>query len=229
MALKDIVSSVGDSIVNLIARTLQGVIDYVDNTIPDVGVETYLERVIASDGTLQFQEGHTLTFPSSVTGIGDYALQHAFYGYTGLTTIDLSSVQTVGTFGLSSTFVLCSDLTSINLSNLQSVANSGLSNAFQSCTNLVSVDLSNLQTIGQAGLMGAFMSCTNLTELSFPSLTSESFGNYTNQFNMMLFGVTGCTVHFPSNLEDVISSWSDVTDGFSGTDTTVLFDLEATE
>ena len=44
----------------------------------------------------------------------------------------------------------------------------------------------------------------------------------------MLSGVTGCTVHFPSNLESVIGSWSDVTDGFDGTNTTVLFDLPAT-
>ena len=44
----------------------------------------------------------------------------------------------------------------------------------------------------------------------------------------MLRGVTGCTVHFPSNLEAVIGSWSDVTNGFGGTNTTVLFDLPAT-
>ena len=45
----------------------------------------------------------------------------------------------------------------------------------------------------------------------------------------MLSGVTGCTVHFPSNLETVIGDWSSVTSGFGGTDTTVLFDLPSTE
>ena len=44
----------------------------------------------------------------------------------------------------------------------------------------------------------------------------------------MLQGVTGCTVHFPSNLQSVIGSWSDVTAGFGGTNTTVLYDLPAT-
>jgi hypothetical protein len=44
----------------------------------------------------------------------------------------------------------------------------------------------------------------------------------------MLQGVTGCTVHFPSNLQSVIGSWSDVTARFGGTNTTVLFDLTAT-
>ena len=45
----------------------------------------------------------------------------------------------------------------------------------------------------------------------------------------MLRGVTGCTVHFPSNLESVIGSWSSVTNGFGGTDTVILFDLPLTE
>ena len=44
----------------------------------------------------------------------------------------------------------------------------------------------------------------------------------------MLDGVTGCTVHFPSNIQSVIGSWASVTSGFGGTNTTVLFDLPAT-
>ena len=71
--------------------------------------------------------------------------------------------------------------------------------------------------------------CTSLTTVSFPALKSTSFGSYTNQFNNMLLGCTGVTVHFPSNLQSVIGSWSDVTAGFGGTNTTVLFDLTATE
>jgi hypothetical protein len=64
--------------------------------------------------------------------------------------------------------------------------------------------------------------------MSFPALTSTSFGSYTNQFNNMLRMVTGCTVHFPSNLQSVIGSWSDITAGFGGTNTVVSFDLPAT-
>ena len=45
----------------------------------------------------------------------------------------------------------------------------------------------------------------------------------------MLQSVTGCIVHFSSNLQSVIGSWADVTAGFGGTNTTVLFDLTATE
>lgn len=78
-------------------------------------------------------------------------------------------------------------------------------------------------------LWNCFQNCTNLTTLSFPALTSQSFGNKTNHFNSMLSGCSNVTVHFPSNLQSVIGSWSDVTNGFGGTNTTVLFDLPATE
>ena len=37
------------------------------------------------------------------------------------------------------------------------------------------------------------------------------------------------TVHFPANMQSVIGSWSDVVNGFNGTNTTVLFDLPSTQ
>lgn len=109
------------------------------------------------------------------------------------------------------------------------IANSIMRFAFYGCTSLTSVDLSSLTTIsGSNAMYFAFRGCTSLTSLSFPALTSTSFGSYTNQFNNMLYGVANCTVHFPSNLQSVIGSWPDVTAGFGGTSTTVLFDLPAT-
>lgn len=43
----------------------------------------------------------------------------------------------------------------------------------------------------------------------------------------MLLGVTGCTVHSPSNLSSTIGNLDACKKGFSGTNTTVLFDLIA--
>ena len=125
-----------------------------------------------------------------------------------------------------------------------------MSNAFDGCTSLTSADLSSLTTVsGQSALNWAFYGCTGLTSMSFPklaaistmqhafayctSLTTLSFPKLQNLsnnavFNNMLQGVTGCTVHFLSNLQSVIGSWTDVQNGFGGTNTTVLFDLPAT-
>ena len=168
---------------------------------------------------------------SSLTTVsGYYALDSAFQECTSLTSADLSSLTTVsGIDGMTSAFTGCSSLTSVDLSSLTTISGyAGMSTIFQSCTSLTSVNLSSLTTIsGSFGLKQAFWN-TSLTSLSFPSLTSTSFGSYTNQFNDMLKGVTGCTVHFPSNLQSVIRSWSSVTSGFGGTNTSVLFDLPAT-
>lgn len=106
--------------------------------------------------------------------------------------------------------------------------------AFTGFTALEEIKLTNLSDLsvsnalgGTASRGGAFAN-TAIQTLSFPALKSTSFGTNTNQFNYMLKGVTGCTVHFPSNLQSVIGSWSSVTSGFGGTNTTVLFDLPAT-
>lgn len=165
---------------------------------------------------------------------GNRALASAFYNCTNLTNVDLSGLIVInGSHGeqMRSAFYNCYSLEQINLKNLTTVSTTyAFEYAFDSCTSLTSVDLSSLTTIGGYECFNrAFQRCIMLESLSFPSLTSTSFGSYTNQFDNMLYGVTGCTVHFPSNLQSVIGSWSDVINGFGGTNTTVLFDLEATE
>ena len=164
---------------------------------------------------------------NNVTSIGGHGLESAFYGCTSLTSVDLSNVTSIGGYGLQYVFQGCTNLTSAKLNNVTSISNYGLYSAFSLCTSLTSIGLDSVTIINGNGLECAFRNCTNLTSLSFPKLNSNSFGSYTNQFRLMLQGVTGCTVHFPSNLESVISSWSDVTNGFGGTNTTVLFDLPA--
>ena len=194
---------------------------------------------------------------SSLTTIsGSNGMNGTFNSCTSLTSVDLSNLTTIsGSNGMNGTFKNCK-MTSIDLSSLTTISGSnGMNGTFNSCTSLTSVDLSNLTTISSSSGMSstfknckmtsmsfpklsvlsnsyalryAFQSCTSLTSVSFPALTSTSFSSYKNQFNGMLSGVTGCTVHFPSNLQSVIGSWTDVTGGFGGTNTTVLFDLPAT-
>ena len=173
----------------------------------------------------------SLDLSSLTTVSASSGMINAFGGNTSLTSLDLSSLTTIsGNAALAGCFNSCSGLTSVDLSSLATVSgNQGLGTAFQSCTSLTSVTFSNLKTLtGNLAMTNTFKSCTSLTTLSFPALTSTSFGSYTNQFNNMLSGVTGCTVHFPSNLQSVIGSWSAVTAGFGGTNTTVLFNLSAT-
>jgi len=95
-------------------------------------------------------------------------------------------------------------------------------------TAVQTVSFPSLTTVNGYRTMSNLFSKTPLQTLSFPALTSTSFGSNTDQFYNIIGNVTGCTVHFPSNLQSVIGSWSDVLSGFGGTNTTVLFDLPAT-
>lgn len=150
------------------------------------------------------------------------------FTYCPLTSVEFPELQEVSLFRW---FQSLTTLTSISLPKLSKFGIYGLQEAFSYCSGLTSMifpSLSDMTSTSQ-GLKNTFQKCTSLTSVSFPALTSTSFGRYTSQFNNMLSGVTGCTVHFPSNLQSVIGSWSDVTAGFGGTNTTVLFDLPATE
>ena len=173
----------------------------------------------------------------------NYQCCNMFYGCTGITgALNLSSLTTIkGTYSCATMFGQCSNITSVDLSGLTSITKTSSSiianreqytcnSMFIGCTSLKNIDLSSLSKIDvKQACNYMFQNCTSLTTLSFPALKSNSFGSYTDQFDDMLAYDTGVTVHFPSNLQSVIGSWTSVQNGFGGTNTTVLFDLPATE
>ena len=106
----------------------------------------------------------------SVTSIGEYA----FYGCTGLTSVEIpNSVTSIGEWA----FCDCSGLTSITIPN--SVTSIG-NYAFSGCTGLTSVTIPNSVTsIGSY----AFCVCTGITSITIPnsvtSIGNEAFSSCT--------------------------------------------------
>ena len=177
----------------------------------------------------------SVSFPRLTYAIG---WNNAFNQCGKLTSVSFPALTSVGsTVGFYGCFQsLCSQcykLTSASfpeLTTIESSGNNAFCYTFSSCKSLQTITFPKLEDIpAQYAFQGCFSNASSLTSVSFPSLKSTSFGYNRNQFYNMLSGVTGCTVHFPSNLQSVIGSWSDVTNGFGGTNTTVLFDLPATE
>jgi hypothetical protein len=123
---------------------------------------------------------------SNITSVADYGLYYAFYNHPGLVgNLNLSSITSIGQYGLYEAFSSCSGIESVNLSSLTSISNTGLGYAFQSCSYI--------------------------TDIYFNSLTTTSFGSYSNQFYSMMDGTGRATIHtlhFPSNLESIISTLS---------------------
>lgn len=176
----------------------------------------------------------TVNLPELQT-INSASLYYGFGYCSKLESIDLSSVTTVADEGLRSAFAYCTALKNIYFSSLQTLGNrtgSTVSACMQmciGCTALESITFPSLTMMYSTNtLASAFSGCTNLKHIYFPALKSTSFNNKTNHFFNMVVNVSGCTVHFPSNLESVIGSWSDITGGMGGTNTVVLFDLPAT-
>lgn len=188
---------------------------------------------------------------SALTSVsGNSAFYQTYSGCSGITTVNLSNLTTVsGTNAFNYTFEN-SSITSLDLSSLDSVSGSyAFRNAFFS-SSLANVNISNLRSVtgensfasafgntriqviefsklsvltGYSVFNNAFISCSQLKLVAFPALTASSFGSNRGQFTNMLRNVTGCTVVFPSAIQSVIGSWSDVTSGFGGTNTRVIF------
>lgn len=168
-----------------------------------------------------------LNIPELTTISGNYTC-HLMFNGSDIISLSLPKLTTIsGNYTCHSMFSSTS-ISSVTLPSLTTISGSHTCDGmFSSCYNLTTVTFSALQRIGDYGLYACLDYCSRLTEVNFPSLLSN-FSGYTNVFDNMLAGVSGCTVHFPSNLQSEIGSWDSVTNGFSGTNTTVLFDLPST-
>jgi hypothetical protein len=125
---------------------------------------------------------------------------------------------------LASAFQGCSNLTSFDLSKMI-IATGGyaISHTFDGCDITGDVVFDSLKQTGtNQTFQQTFKDCTNVTSISFPALKTV-YGNTSNNdtFFNIVNGITGCTIHFPSNL-------SNYTFTVGGTNTTVLYDLPAT-
>lgn len=147
----------------------------------------------------------------------DFAANNYF---PNITSVDLSELTTVsGNTACARMFSGCTAITSVDFSKLTTVSGYAcLESMFRGCTGLTGVNFPALTTISMNNsFQYMFQNCTNLTSVSFPALTTV----VNAAFLYMLDGVTGCTVHFPSNL-------SSYNFNCGGTNTTVLYDLPAT-
>lgn len=174
-----------------------------------------------------------------------------FYQCDNLENVTFPALTTIKSNNcFSSCFDSCTNLKSLSFPELTTItSNIGL--GFSGVTNFTSLSMPKLQKLSGSPSMqyvfryGAFNSFTfsalndikasqplrylcygrsNFT-LYFPALTASSFGSYTNQFSGMFQNGSNNTVHFPSALQSTLSTWSDVQNGFGGTNTTVLYDL----
>lgn len=163
--------------------------------------------------------------------------QSAFYNDVKLKTVNFEKLKTLnGKSVFSQAFGYCSALDTVNFGKLETIGEEGTSNsqyfyrAFRNCTSLREVRFNSLSKVYPLVAFGqAFMSCTNL-DLYFPALTESSFEDTPNYvFDSIFQSGSNCTLHLPSNLSTYITQ-EIITSILSGsTNSSVLFDLPATE
>ena len=155
--------------------------------------------------------------------LSNQGMSYAFYGCSNLEQLNLKNLTTVGESSLEFAFIECNSLNYINFNNLESIGGYGFDNAFAiGVNNLKNIEFPNLKSLNSRSFRRAFANFSNAT-FKFPSL--ENFNGYTNCFENMLEDGENCTVHLPKKLESELSTWTDVKNGFGGTNTIVLFDL----
>lgn len=178
------------------------------------------------------QSGITSFAMDNLTTLSGDRLFYRCFSSSKIESVSFDKLESI-TFGgnvFGYAFQYCTRLTSVNFRSLKIVNGTEcLSYAFSNCTGLTSVTFDSLDDIKTPSPMRrTFERCTSLQTLSFPALKTTSFNTYTNVMYDVLFGVTGCTVHFPSNMADTMAVQG-ASNGFGGTNTVILYDLPATE
>ena len=118
----------------------------------------------------------------------------------------------------------------INFANLETVSGEdSFTAAFSGSKYITEVRFPKLVScVSNRSFYGAFQRCESLLHIYFSAFTTTYAQNNVLRMAGMLTYTVGCTVHFPSNLQSTLENYRNVTDGFGGTNTTVLFDLPAT-
>lgn len=176
-----------------------------------------------------------VSFPSLTTVSGIYAAQNMF-SYTQVTSVSFPVLVSVtGNSGIRQMFQNCENLTSASFPELTTVSGQmGLGYIFSN-TDIITLTFPKLSTLtGVRALFHMLDGCKNLTSISFPALTTDSFGTTKNQFEAIFNVTTGqtsgaITMHFPSNLESTIQGFTGYpTFGATSGIVTLSFDLPAT-
>lgn len=207
-------------------------------TITSVDLSS-LTQISNTDSMKSFCEGCTnltsvdLSNLTTVSGSG--GMDRAFYGTNITGTLDLSSLQTLSGTSFTNAFGDCPNISSIDLSSLTTLAfGVSMNGTFSLSANptttlpLASVTFTSLASISGTAPMRNIFARRDGLEIFFPAFNSNTFGQMTTYLDNIVNGAAGCTVHFPSNMQAIIGNWSSVLNGFGGTNTTVLFDLPAT-
>jgi len=207
------------------------------DSLVDTGIPATVTSLTHSGYYCTFQncKGLKSTGLQNITSIAyNEALNSTFYGCSNLKSTGLNNLQSVLNYYACGSTFSNTKITDPELDSLETISGeSGCNSMFYDNVGIDIMSFPRLSTLSSSSALNSFLSTWNSSDaykysvkkVYFPSLTSSSFGSYTNQFNYFLNYRYNVEVHFPVGLNSTIGSWSDITNGMNGTNTSILFDL----
>lgn len=183
-------------------------------------------EIVGEQGLASACTGSNITsasFPKLKT-VGIAGFEKTFSYARRIVIESFPELETVGDYGFFLGFEFTKYMVNFSMPKLKTAGESSFEYCFRE-SNIQHVYFAALNTLDYTAFRRCFTDCPRLKDVYFNSLNANSFGNYKNQFEDMLSGCSGVTIHFPAGLDATIGSWSDVLAGFGGTNTTILYDL----
>ena len=111
------------------------------------------------------------------------SLENMFYGYSSLTSLDLSNFDTSNVTNMGQMFYDCSSLTNIDLSSFDTSKVTRMYALFENCRSLTNLNLSNFNTSQVTSMSKMFSGCMSLTSLDLSSFNTSKVIGMTAMFN----------------------------------------------
>ena len=198
-------------------------LDFVFNGVKDIQTN-FLSGLLTTSAKARIT---SVSFPDLENLSGRNALYSAFrHNSSKVSSFSAPKLKTITGEDALRTCFWYSKIEELSLPELEDIRNLAFEGCFAYSLLLRTARFNKLNKIGFYSFFECFSSCQNV-DLYFNSIKSDTFVDDTG-FVDMLSGATNCTIHVPSNTQSIIQGLDGYPD-FGGTNTTILYDLPATE
>ena len=162
-----------------------------DNIVPATAVESW-DISEAGDGSVmayvEDDGSGNSTYKLTIGGKGGIIANESmigyFFGFSEMTSIDLSALDTSEVTDMRNMFQYNESLTNLDLSNFDTSQVTNMSRMFYYCRSLTSLDVSRFDTSNVVDMSDMFYECSKLTSLDLSNFDTSEVTNMQGMFGM---------------------------------------------
>ena len=160
-----------------------------DNIVPETATKSWDMSEARDDSVMAYVEDDgsgNSTYKLTIGGKGGIIANESmlgyFFGFSEMTSIDLSALDTSEVTNMNLMFSLCGRLTSLDVSNFDTSKVTNMSMMFNACGRLTSLDVSKFDTSKVTDMDGMFQDCTSLTSLDVSNFDTSNVTDMSGMF-----------------------------------------------